>query len=106
MKAALGALVSSGRKELIAILGVMAELGNEHENSHIEIGELAKSEGINVISVNVEEYGGYLVETVDEAFQALSGMTNLGKNTAVLLKGSRVAALESLAMKLSNKETS
>ena len=104
MKAALGALASSGRKELIAVLGVMAELGNEHESSHIEIGELAKSEGINVISINVEEYGGHLVETVDDAFQALTSMTNLGRNTAVLLKGSRIAALESLATKLSNKE--
>ena len=105
MKAALGALASSGRKELIAVLGVMAELGSEHENSHIEIGELAKSEGINVISINVEEYGGHLVETVDEAFQVLTGMTNLGTNTAVLLKGSRIAALESLATKLANKES-
>ncbi len=104
MKAALGALASSGRKELIAVLGVMAELGNEHENSHIEIGELARSEGINVISINVEEYGGHLVETVDEAFQVLTSMTNLGRNSAVLLKGSRVAALESLATKLTNKE--
>ena len=89
----------------IAVLGVMAELGNEHENSHIEIGDLAKSEGINVISINVEEYGGHLVETVDEAFQVLTGMTNLGTNTAVLLKGSRIAALESLATKLANKES-
>ena len=104
MKAALGALASSGRKELIAVLGVMAELGNEHESSHLEIGELAKSEGIDVISIKVEEYGGHIVETVDEAFQALTSMTNLGSDTAVLLKGSRIAALESLATKLSHKE--
>ena len=69
-----------------------------------DIFKCAKSEGIDVISIKVEEYGGHIVETVDEAFQALTSMTNLGSDTAVLLKGSRIAALESLATKLSYKE--
>ena len=100
MKAALSALATSGRKHLVAVLGVMAELGDDHISSHKEIGKIAKSNDIDVISVNVKEYGGQVVKNIDEAYHALENKVNDPQSTAVLLKGSRVVALENLAKKI------
>tara|TARA_B100001996_G_C18627803_1_gene580509 strand:- start:1067 stop:1441 length:375 start_codon:yes stop_codon:yes gene_type:complete len=100
MKAALSALATSGRKHLVAVLGVMAELGDDHISSHKEIGKIAKSNDIDVISVNVKEYGGQVVKNIDEAYHALENKLNDPQSTAVLLKGSRVVALENLAKKI------
>ena len=101
MKAALNTLISSGRKNLIAVLGIMAELGDDHASSHIEIGDFARSNNVEVISVNVKEYGGQLVSSIDEALHALEDRSSMGINTAILIKGSRVIGLEELAKKLS-----
>ena len=100
MKAALNSLVETGRKDLIAVLGVMAELGDDHVSSHEEIGEIAKSNEVDVISLNVREYGGHLVSTIDEAYRTVEDKADDPQNTALLLKGSRVVALETLAQKL------
>ena len=99
MKAALSSLVATGRKDLIAVLGVMAELGDQHVNSHEEIGEIARSKGVDVISLNVKEYGGQLVSSIDEAYRTVEGRIDDTQNTALLLKGSRVVGLESVADK-------
>lgn len=100
MKAALSALATSGRKHLVAVLGVMAELGDDYISSHKEIGTIAKSNDIDVISLNVKEYGGQVVKNIDEAYHALENKVNDPQSTAVLLKGSRVVALENLAKKI------
>ena len=102
MKAALNSLVATGRKTLIAVLGVMAELGDDHVSSHEEIGAMAKSNGVEVISLNVEEYGGKLVSTIDEAYQIVEDKILDPQGTALLFKGSRVVALETLAQKFTN----
>tara|TARA_B100000287_G_scaffold409164_1_gene436228 strand:- start:618 stop:995 length:378 start_codon:yes stop_codon:yes gene_type:complete len=102
MKAALSSLVATGRKTLIAVLGVMAELGDDHVSSHEEIGAIAKSNGVEVVSLNVEEYGGELVSTIDEAYQIVEDKILDPQRTALLLKGSRVVALETLAQKFTN----
>ena len=99
MKAALSSLVATSRKNLVAVLGVMAELGDDHVSSHEEIGEIAKYNGVDVISLNVKEYGGQLVSTIDEAYQMIKDKIQDPQNTALLLKGSRVVALENLAQK-------
>ena len=99
MKAALSSLVATGRKNLVAVLGVMAELGDDHVSSHEEIGEIAKYNDVDVISLNVKEYGGHLVSTIDEAYQVIKDKIQDPQNTALLLKGSRVVALETLAQK-------
>jgi len=65
-----------------------------------EIGKIAKSNDIDVISVNVKEYGGQVVKNIDEAYHALENKLNDPQSTAVLLKGSRVVALENLAKKI------
>ena len=100
MKAALSSLVATGRRNLVAVLGVMAELGDDHVSSHEEIGQIAKSNDVDVISLNVKEYGGQLVSTIDEAYQMIKDKIQDPQNTALLLKGSRVVALENLAQKL------
>ena len=99
MKAALSSLVATGRRNLVAVLGVMAELGDDHVSSHQEIGEIARSNDVGVISLNVKEYGGHLVSTIDEAYQVIKDKIQDPQNTALLLKGSRVVALETLAQK-------
>ena len=57
MRAALETLVSSKRENLFAVLGLMAELGEESDASHAEIGEIADSCNIQVISIGVQQYG-------------------------------------------------
>ena len=99
MKAALSSLVATSRKNLVAVLGVMAELGDDHVSSHEEIGQIAKSNDVDVISLNVKEYGGQLVSTIDDAYRAAADKIQDPQNTALLLKGSRVVALENLAQK-------
>jgi len=99
MKAALSSLVATGRRNLVAVLGVMAELGDDHVSSHEEIGEMAKSHDVDVISLNVKEYGGQLVSSIDDAYWAATDKIQDPQNTALLLKGSRVVALENLAQK-------
>ena len=99
MKAALSSLVATSRKNLVAVLGVMAELGDDHVSSHEEIGQIAKSNDVDVISLNVKEYGGQLVSTIDDAYRAIKDKIQDPQNTALLLKGSRVVALENLAQK-------
>ena len=100
MTAALKTLISSRRKNLIAILGVMAELGDEHTRSHIEIGDFAKSNNVEIISINIKEYGGQLASSIEEALQILDEKSNMGEDTAILIKGSRVVGLEALAKKI------
>ena len=99
MKAALSSLVATNRKNLVAVLGVMAELGDDHVSSHEEIGEIAKYNDVDVISLNVKEYGGQLVSNIDEAYRMIEDKIQDPQNTALLLKGSRVVALETLAQK-------
>ena len=99
MKAALSSLVATGRRNLVAVLGVMAELGDDHVSSHEEIGEMAKSHDVDVISLNVKEYGGQLVSSINDAYRAATDKIQDPQNTALLLKGSRVVALENLAQK-------
>ena len=77
----------------------MAELGDDHVSSHEEIGQIAKSNDVDVISLNVKEYGGQLVSTIDDAYRAAADKIQDPQNTALLLKGSRVVALENLAQK-------
>ena len=105
MRAALDVLISTGRSNLVAILGLMAELGEEYEMSHREIGEIAESNNISVISVDVEEYGGRLTSNVEEATEVLKDTFSLDGNTTLLLKGSRVAGLESIADALLDMDT-
>ncbi len=102
MAAALRALSSlpgarSGRR--IAVLGLMAELGDSAPQEHQAVAELADQLQIQIIAVGTDMYGVPPLAGISEAEAALASMS-LTAGDAVLVKGSRVAGLERLAQLL------
>ncbi len=91
---ALDSLAALPARRRIAVLGIMAELGDAEDDEHAAIGARARELGIRVIAVGAPHYGGEDVASVDEAVAALGELT---MGDAVLVKGSRVAGLERLA---------
>jgi UDP-N-acetylmuramoyl-tripeptide--D-alanyl-D-alanine ligase len=79
----------SGRK--LAILGLMAELGDRSESEHRRIALLADELGIEAVGYGTSLYGGTRVTGVDEAVALLR---TLVPGDAALVKGSRVVGLE------------
>ena len=75
----------------LAVLGVMAELGDQGEPEHRRIALVAEELGIGVVGYETGLYGEAYVTGVDEAVALLRTM---GPGDAVLVKGSRVARLE------------
>ena len=97
-KAALEALASlnkSGRK--VAVLGLMAELGDDARKFHEEVAAYAHSLGLDLLTVGTDLYGQ---TPEDDINQSLAGLTT---GDAVLVKGSLVAGLQSLAQRLLEK---
>ena len=97
-KAALEALASlnkSGRK--VAVLGLMAELGDDAREFHEEVAAYAHSLGLDLLTVGTDLYGQTPEDDID---QSLAGLTT---GDAVLVKGSLVAGLQSLAQRLLEK---
>ncbi len=84
----LAALPVSGRR--VAILGVMAELADPVED-HAEIADLLRRHGIELIAVGTDLYGQAPHQNPLDVTASLAG------DDAVLVKGSRVAGLETLA---------
>ena len=95
--AALESLQALPARRRVAVLGRMAELGDREADDHAAIGAQARELGIEVIAVAAPGYGGDDVATAAEAIAALG---DLGEGDAVLVKGSRVAGLETLAAAL------
>jgi UDP-N-acetylmuramoyl-tripeptide--D-alanyl-D-alanine ligase len=103
MRAALDHLASleaSGRR--LAVLGEMRELGPEAAAYHREIGEYARSRGVERIIGVGELAGAYEPdEQVPDAEAAADALeAALGPGDAVLVKGSRAVGLERVAEKL------
>jgi UDP-N-acetylmuramoyl-tripeptide--D-alanyl-D-alanine ligase len=96
-EAALRSLAAVDADRRIAVLGVMAELGDEHDAGHREMGELAAVLGIEVLAFDEPAYGFEVFTGHDDVLAALGV---LGARDAVLVKGSRVAGLEALAERL------
>lgn len=94
MAAALRSLAALEAGRRVAVLGTMAELGAVADDEHRRVGALAASLGIRVIAVAEPRYGAEDVDSVEEARRRLGA---LAAGDAVLVKGSRVAALERLA---------
>lgn len=94
MAAALRSLAALPARRRVAVLGLMAELGASSDEDHAAIGALAGELGIEVIAVEAPAYGGQEVADVEAAADVLG---EIGEGVAVLVKGSRVAALERLA---------
>jgi UDP-N-acetylmuramoyl-tripeptide--D-alanyl-D-alanine ligase len=95
--AALKSLSSLDADRRVAVLGVMAELGDASRLAHRDVGELARTLGIEIIGVGTRDYGGLFVADSNAAFEIIK---DLGNHDAVLIKGSRVAGLEVIANKL------
>ncbi|MDY7099750.1 MAG: UDP-N-acetylmuramoyl-tripeptide--D-alanyl-D-alanine ligase [Actinomycetota bacterium] len=95
--AALRSLASLPARRRVAVLGLMAELGDDADSQHREMGALAHALGIEVVAVGTASYGPEPVADIDAALTALGA---LGPEDAVLVKGSRVVGLERLAARL------
>jgi UDP-N-acetylmuramoyl-tripeptide--D-alanyl-D-alanine ligase len=90
-EAAVRSLAALSGERKLALLGVMAELGEHSESEHRRIARLAESLGIEVVGYETRRYGEAHVSGVDEAVALLR---TLGPGDAALVKGSRVVRLE------------
>jgi UDP-N-acetylmuramoyl-tripeptide--D-alanyl-D-alanine ligase len=113
MFAALDAFAGEAGKRRIAVLGSMAELGDEAPAMHEQVGERAAATAVDVLLVG-GKYAGELArgaaaaglaserivrfESNDEAARWID--TNGRPGDVVLLKGSRVYALEEIVERL------
>lgn len=102
MRAALLDLAErAGTRRRVAILGRMAELGEESERYHAEIAALLGELGVEVVVAVGDEARGYLDGAVDgvaipdaAAFDTVAGVLRPGD--AILVKGSRAVGLEGI----------
>jgi UDP-N-acetylmuramoyl-tripeptide--D-alanyl-D-alanine ligase len=90
-EAALRSLAALPCERKLAVLGVMAELGDQSESEHRRIAHMAQELGIEVVGYDTALYGEAHVTGVEEAAAVLRTM---GPGDAALVKGSRVARLE------------
>ena len=98
---ALASLAALPADRRVAVLGLMAELGESSDAEHRRMYELAVKLGVEVIAVDAPYGDALRVADVDEAErELLDRHGHLGPGTAVLVKGSRVAGLERLADRL------
>ncbi|HXS33218.1 MAG TPA: UDP-N-acetylmuramoyl-tripeptide--D-alanyl-D-alanine ligase [Solirubrobacterales bacterium] len=102
MRAALSHLASLGEGRRIAVLGEMAELGPGAVGYHREIGACARAEGVDLLVGVGESARGYdpdeLVGDPEEAAELLAAQVEPGDT--ILVKGSRSAGLEAVAVTL------
>ena len=96
-EAALRALARVPAERRTAVLGLMHELGDTGPAQHRQVGALAAELGIRVVAVAAPDYGGEAVSSAEEALDVLGPV---GKGDAVLVKGSRAAGLEVVAVTL------
>ena len=95
LEAAMHSLAAIDADRHVAVLGLMAELGEHSEERHAEMGDLAHELGIELVTVSCPLYGtGIDVPTIDAAIEAVGPV---GPGVAVLVKASRSAGLESVA---------
>jgi UDP-N-acetylmuramoyl-tripeptide--D-alanyl-D-alanine ligase len=90
-EAAMRSLAALPGERKLAVLGLMAELGDQSESEHRRIALVAEELGIDVVGYGTGLYGEAHVTGVDEAVALLRTM---GPGDAALVKGSRVARLE------------
>ncbi len=102
MAAALRALKALDVPSHVAVLGVMAELGDGGIEAHQSIADLANELDIRVIAIDAPNYGPTVEHVADRtaAVELLCATGAPGVGQAILVKGSRVAALEVVAASL------
>ena len=96
VRAALASLVELPARRRVAVLGIMAELGPGSERFHREIAAEAAAAGVRVVSVDAPAYGITGADAATSPESAVARLADLDERDAVLVKGSRVAALERL----------
>jgi UDP-N-acetylmuramoyl-tripeptide--D-alanyl-D-alanine ligase len=97
VEAALRTLATVDAPRRIAVLGEMAELGPTGEEAHRRMGALARSLGIEVVSVGAPAYGGTVVERQEDALALVAALPS---DSVVLVKASRSVGLDRLAEEL------
>jgi len=90
-EAAVRSLAALPGQRKLAVLGLMAELGDRSASEHRRIARVAQELGIDVVGYETRLYGDAYVTGVDEAVALLRTM---GPGDAALVKGSRVVRLE------------
>jgi len=94
MLGAIDSLERLSHPRKVAILGYMAELGSEEAQEHVDIAREVQARGIELIAVGTELYG------VEPTSDPLAALGEVDEQTAVLIKASRSAGLETLAAAL------
>ncbi len=100
MRAALKGLQALPVERRIAVLGVMAELGEGGDDEHNRIAQECAESGVRVIAVDAAAYGDNAEHVSDVAGveAVLEDLLGSGPSeTGILVKGSRVAELERVA---------
>ena len=109
MAAALRSLAALPARRRVAVLGVMAELGESEHDEHDRIASLAQDLQIEVIAVGTDLYGNEAMPAADgsngdvdtiDVTAVIEAVGPIGADVAVLVKGSRVAGLEVIAAAL------
>jgi UDP-N-acetylmuramoyl-tripeptide--D-alanyl-D-alanine ligase len=90
-EAAVRSLAALPGERKLAVLGLMAELGDQSESEHRRIALVAEELGVEVVGYETGLYGEVHVIGIDAAVAMLRTM---GPGDAALVKGSRVARLE------------
>lgn len=101
-EAALRSLAALDVTERIAVLGVMAEIGDGHDDAHQAIAALCAELGISLLAYQESAYGP---EPYADFDAVVAGLGELTASHAVLVKGSRVVGLEKLAARLTSYGT-
>jgi UDP-N-acetylmuramoyl-tripeptide--D-alanyl-D-alanine ligase len=104
MKAAIDVLAqqdSAGHKKLIFVMGDMAELGNESNGMHAEIGQYAKKSKVSMLFTfgNLSKLASEAFGEDSRHFNSLETLVasvkaEMQKDTCVLVKGSRSMKME------------
>jgi UDP-N-acetylmuramoyl-tripeptide--D-alanyl-D-alanine ligase len=97
MIAALRALCDLQARRRVAVLGAMAELGDTSAAEHRRVADMAHHLGVDLVAVGTSDYGQDPLQDPSKLLQALG---EGGSGTAILVKASRAAGLDSIAARL------
>ena len=100
MEAALRSLAQLPASRHYAVLGPMAELGDQSAEAHAYVASVAKELDVHLIAVGTDGYRPTAQQTVSTIEEAVAALGSLDANDAVLVKGSRIAGLERVATAL------
>jgi UDP-N-acetylmuramoyl-tripeptide--D-alanyl-D-alanine ligase len=95
MKAAIDTLVAHAG-EKIAVLGSMAELGEESSNLHQEIGDYARQSSVNQVYTIGEDAKNYQGEHFADIESLHHHLSEHHSGATILIKGSRLMQLDKL----------